>query len=417
MPKWIKDITYIGFSIQIVLGIIWMCCNFAHLQYYEVPGGGVLTSWLTSLAGIYPVLYLVQLGCAFGVAYLLWTFVDIPLAERIWRSLVLVTFPMALQCHMAVSPYSFLSSFFVLELLFTVGLMREECSNVTLYTAGSGICWIVTFLLMPEYAYLGGIPFVILLLTLAAGRKKYTYGRRGIRVLGGFAVSGILVAVLMIALKEVNVLSLDNVLFALYHRVCWPFMIDDSIYWPEAAQIAMQTKLVPVASQPSKMYEIFRPTMKGIFSDAEWKAFMWDGIRFAWANRKMRILKLILWDGFGYTFAPVALPFQLGSVLMKTNSGRNYEILLNHTPVLTGCWFRFGWWWFDVAGILGIVSLGFQRKICKLREGILWGLTLLGVVVFYTLREAGMCDYKRVTAVTIMWIVVILLVARKETKA
>ena len=46
----LKGILCIGFSIQIVFGIVWMCFNFAHLQAFQ-QDSGILYRGLKGLVG------------------------------------------------------------------------------------------------------------------------------------------------------------------------------------------------------------------------------------------------------------------------------------------------------------------------------------------------------------------------------
>ena len=61
----IKGILFIGFSIQIALGLIWMCFNFTAFQEFELPKSA-LYSAVFALTGRHPwMMYLGQLILAY----------------------------------------------------------------------------------------------------------------------------------------------------------------------------------------------------------------------------------------------------------------------------------------------------------------------------------------------------------------
>ncbi len=133
----IKRILLIGFTIQMFLGIAWMCCNFMQVQdfgkiYFSgktlLPEGGYssLYYYLFVILGSIPqLMYLLQLSTAFMAGYY---FLGMLVSRRyaVWGSLVLMTFPFAMQCHLAILPYSFMSSLAFLLFAFLWRLSKEE---------------------------------------------------------------------------------------------------------------------------------------------------------------------------------------------------------------------------------------------------------------------------------------------------
>lgn len=65
----LKGILFTGFSIQTVMGIVWMCFNFIHLQDFGEPEGILYPVLRNASGGAYPLLYLVQLCAAFFAAH------------------------------------------------------------------------------------------------------------------------------------------------------------------------------------------------------------------------------------------------------------------------------------------------------------------------------------------------------------
>ena len=113
----VNRILFIGVSVQILLGLLWMFLAFDGRQDFV---GSVYGDWLDSyLKGLpyEPVIYLLQICAAFGAGYWLIEGLGVRrLFWKIWGSLALLTYPYAMQCHMAILPDSLAVSCFLLLL-------------------------------------------------------------------------------------------------------------------------------------------------------------------------------------------------------------------------------------------------------------------------------------------------------------
>ena len=147
----LKGILFIGFSIQMIMGIVWMCFNFIHLQDFGEPEGILYPVLRNALGGAYPLLYLIQLCAAFLAAhFFLQSLYPAKGFLSVWRDFVLLTFPMAMQCHLALSPHSLVSSFVLLEAAFAIRLCRDR-ERFSMYCyAEEVLCWLILTLLLPE---------------------------------------------------------------------------------------------------------------------------------------------------------------------------------------------------------------------------------------------------------------------------
>ena len=65
-----EGMLFIGFSIQIVLGICWMCCNFGQVQGFGEPDSALYAGIFRLLGEKPAVMYLLQLSAAFLAGYL-----------------------------------------------------------------------------------------------------------------------------------------------------------------------------------------------------------------------------------------------------------------------------------------------------------------------------------------------------------
>ena len=169
----LRWILFLGFSIQILLGLAWVCANFAKVQNFPEVGGP-LYAWLLRLfAGAPQVLYLFQIAAAclawrrlarnVGPSGLFW---------RIWILLAYLTFPMLLQCHLALLPYSFVSSLILMEISFLRKSPEGQKGVTVSGICGAGVCFLCLSALLPEYVFLGLVPVVLLLPGNLRFRKK-----------------------------------------------------------------------------------------------------------------------------------------------------------------------------------------------------------------------------------------------------
>ena len=65
--KIIRGIIFIGFSVQILLGLAWMACNFSSVQDFAEVSTGISGGAVRLLGKAYPVMYVLQLLAAAAV--------------------------------------------------------------------------------------------------------------------------------------------------------------------------------------------------------------------------------------------------------------------------------------------------------------------------------------------------------------
>ena len=120
-----------GMGVQILLGLAWLMQNMGGLQNFqesrlllagESTGNGFYSGILYRglallLSSRLWILYVVQLSAAFAAAWVLWAcfFPNGNKRLRLLCTLALVTFPQAMQCHLAVLPWSLGTSLLVGE--------------------------------------------------------------------------------------------------------------------------------------------------------------------------------------------------------------------------------------------------------------------------------------------------------------
>ena len=131
-----------GFSVQIVLGLVWMVCNMGAVQDFAVVSTGIYGVAAGLLGKAFPVMYVLQLAaaCYAGQRLISRLCNKNPDNRRsrlfaLWGSLALMTLPMAMQCHMAMLPYSLVCSAGLLQLSFCCELLEPGgfCRNTSFW--------------------------------------------------------------------------------------------------------------------------------------------------------------------------------------------------------------------------------------------------------------------------------------------
>lgn len=359
-----KGILFIGFSIQIVLGIIWMCSNFAHVQDFGEPSS-VFYGLLFHLTGKCPqVMYVLQLAAAFAVGYVLMRgFKPASKWFGIWGGLALVTFPFSMQTALAVRPYSFMGSLFLLMLYFL--LKRGKKRSVRIPAA------VVCVLL-----------FVCLSGAVGADDKEdvWDYG------------------------WEASMAS----------RMGWPSILNDRNFWSEELQAYTEETWWETTYCADNMVLLLDAIEEQV-GEEKAKEYYLQVAEIGWNYRAPVVIRQMGWDVLGYTVTPLILPLQLKGEAYDSYSVGNYGVMREHAPALTRCYVEYGCWWFGcclcltlVLSAVGVIgSIGTIDKKCVRRLVFVGGVCLVAsgvLVALLTLRGAGLMDYRWTVAVNQLWL-------------
>lgn len=486
--KIVGGVLFIGCSIQVVLGIAWMVCNLGTFQwfpdsnlYVEISKSficdeyeGILYPLLVMLArgvgNVIPIpyftyLYLLQLAVAFMVAYAWmgyltnkWTdksFDGVRTAKtgkvneadckveyrpghkeehkagrigkllRIWGSLVIVTYPLAMQCHMAVLPESLVSSLLLLECYFVTEIIRQnEGIRPAEYCKVLG-CFLALSLLLPEYLWIGAIPLAIL--SLVGFWKDFKQNKRKIKQ------NFILLVAFLGMIYGMNSLTVvsgshgrvsRSLEAALVRRCATGWISQDIAYWPDDVNSNIsQSELITADLYPDNMGPKFEKLLEDRIGVERARESFREIVRITWERYSNFTTKDIIKDCYAYLFSPVALQSQLqGSPFLPDSySPRNYEIMREHAPVLTKWYVNYGSWWFltgllIAGGILLVKAVmsyftakGYDkagRKTQRIKGVIvvvIFLVTFGTMIITYTLQGDGVMDYKKTIAVGLAW--------------
>lgn len=439
-------VLFIGFSIQIILGICWMICNFTGFQKF---GESILYEEISKTLicdeyeGIlYPVLimitkgmeelilvpyrfilYLLQIGFAFFASFKLLDSVGVK--GKLWKSwgaLAMLTFPMAMQCHLAVLPDSFVGSLLVLEIAVTTGILM---SGQRLTSGGfvKGLtCWVLAAFMQPEYLYIGAIPVLILFLYGLVKAWKNDSKRILCNAVLLAAFWGMVLIVSDLTQAEGYYGRVSKSLNAsMVSRLAWSYAEADYGYWPEELkQHFTWNDALQIDHYADNIDLVLGRTLETAVGEKRAGELLGEIARIAWQNHKGEILYRTAWDAVGYTFSPMVLQRQFTGKIYDSYSGRNYDIMRAETPYLTKYYMDYSCWWFVAGLVLTAITqfLSFGNCLVKNRKqklslpwngrGVLVVVNVLFtsgmLVLLYTLRGAGMMDYKKSIAVTLLWI-------------
>ncbi|MCM1194084.1 MAG: hypothetical protein NC123_19485 [Butyrivibrio sp.] len=416
----IKNILFIGFTVQICLGLIWMAANFTKVQDFTPVDTGVYPLFLR-VAGRWPgLVYLLQLGAAFYAGCRLLKSLGVSQKICLWGSLALLTLPMAMQCHMALLPYSFVASLAQLELSFAWESAEEGEKSGEGALWGSLACFGAQCLLWPEYCIPGAVlPLLLLLRRLPGMLRKKERLFRGLLLVVCFAA--VTAAGWAAERSEESAGGgTPGWNWLLAKRFGWPTIWADWGGAPEELGLTDSNEVWWGAYYPSYMDIYVKPGLETMTPEAG-AAVMKKMVSRAWRIHYPMIVRQIGWDVLGYSVTPVILPLQLAGDAYDSCSGRNYEIMRGGTPVLAKYYVRVSCGWFTVSLVLLAGALasgcigrflqakeeGKTRRVCLSRVFPYFAAAVSAgaAVLFFTIQGAGIMDYKYTVWINQLWIV------------
>ncbi len=435
----------IGMTVQILLGMIWILCNFPSgwmypesAYYISVAESKILDEYagilypalikgcqvVTGLLGLSfeGLLYLLQIGAAFvcGSAFVLFCRWD---RERInscrrkeflcagFGGLYLLTVPLCAQWHLSILPQSFVSSLFLLLLGLCVRATgnRDYCDHRLVIDAG--ILWWLMTLLAPDYWWLGLIPVLYIAYLLTA--------KNGLRGLACFLLVAVVASVLSVgANKMVQTPGSSGKIqktlgAAMVSRMVWPHFYTTYFFWPdEIKEIFTPLECAEISSRADQVALVFGPLTEETYGKEKANEMYWQMAISCLEVRTKEIIQAIVEDLEAYLFAPWQVKTQLdGSGL--SYSGWHYDKMKADTPKLTRWYVDYGLVSFRV-GLLISAFLLIWRRALRLRSTggrktgfVLMAICILSQAIWYTMAGGGMMDYRNVPVVILLWYYVI----------
>lgn len=403
-----KNMLCIGFGIQIILGIIWMCCNFPRLMIFQGQGSRLFQQLVPVLAMVYPPVYLLQIAAA-GIAgyYLLLQFFR-EKKKAVFGALVLLTFPMGMQTHLAIAPFSLVSSLTLLLLGILVHIREEEKASVKEFAAAC-LCWVGMSFLLPPY-FVVGLAAILSFLVMTLLRKTKNQ-KKGAYLVITAAFCGFILGVNAITWQDNMLPDAEQVSYSLCSRMSWPTLLPDHERWPAELVGVAEENLLESSLFADRMEEEFRPLVTGTFGKQKAAGFYRAIAADSWNRHAKLIIRQIVGDFAAYVMTPVILPVQLAGKAYPSYSGRNYAFFLQQTPALSKRIMTFFVRWFvlmfAVSALMTLLQFKtfWQEKRDRIVPVvILSGMTALTTGVIYTFRGAGIMDYKCSIFVNLLWL-------------
>lgn len=429
----VKRLFLVLMGIQILWGLIWLVLNFGREPgfyetglYLKAAEEGLideymgvlypllifLAKWGERLLGLpyYMFMYVLQLLSAFwSVQHFLKRIITGKMV-RVWMSGYLLTFPMLLQLHLAILPYSLVCSLFLCLISEGLDYWREK-KNIS-GKALIKLCglWLLGFSILPEYGWFMGIFTGGLFLYCMLGSKKWR-----LRLLMAFVSTILCFGVITNTAQTPGALGRiqKSMGAAALQRFVWPDFVVNSFFWEEkVTETVAYEDLLYTAQFPEAVIYEFGPLLEEAYGVKEAEAIY---LRMAKTNLELntkQVLVRILKD-FGRNLCP---PVALQELLKDTDrsaSSWNYGRLQEHSLIVSKYYFRFamiGWNLMCPIGILLLCGkysrkgfLSAKKSWRSFMEKSLLIISGLAIVVWYTM-SSGMQDYKKMMVISFFWL-------------
>jgi len=425
-------------GVQILLGMVWLVKNigcqpwFYETQSYLKAANelridehmGILYPILIFVAekteqimGIpyYSFLYVVQLCVAL---YALVHFLNQQgwitkngkrsIIKKYWLAAYLLTFPLLLQLHLAVLPYSLAAS--VLLLLVSEGLRGLKNEAVFSGRDLIRLCglWILGYLLLPDYSWLAGIFVCSVFIKRMYMDRKWSM-QMVIALLSTVLCFGVIAGSTQTPGSMGRIQK--TVGSAMVHRFVWPYFVRDSFFWEEEIHDTFSYQdLVKMSQAPELVDTQFGPILEEKYGRKEANRMYWEMALTSFASGSKQTLKNISRD-FLANLCPQA-GFQVSLADNEnTLNGWNYARLTDQSPVAAKYYLKVSMAGWNFMCLWGVLQWIFQtaariRQKKTNQSGKIWSvvlISLLGMTVWYTMSR-GMQDYKYVMMNSFFWL-------------
>ena len=381
----IRGVIMIGFGIQIILGILWMCNAFAGL--HSLGRGIVCVGQIAMLSAA--LCFLLKRSGRARTTHLCFVI------------LAVLTFPMVMQCLVTEDVRVPAAALLMVETgCILPCLYPSKQENNWQLSALAALCWLAAGLLRGEYLWIGMIPMVFHLLF---GREEKHEKRRMLcvqrRVLLILATAGLIAGIGSFYRPPADFITIVT------DRVAWTTLgLDYEELDSEYRKSMSYSRLGESSYEATGVKEILVPYLVKRFGEQGARDVMKELTAIAWRDHRGRIIKEITWDLAGYTVPALVVPMQLQGRAYESYTGLNYRQLLQAAPRLGKFYLEFGCWWFLTALVLrAAVWLIAERSV---RGGtlLMFGSIALFGTLYYTLSGAGKMDYKNILFINCVWL-------------
>ena len=439
---------FILLSAQIITGCVWGILNFTSFQEFPESAEMILLSSGLALKSdasvIYPallllvrtltmngpvkfyeVMYILQLVLAF-ISWHTFAVRLLPFENkllRIWFALAVVTNPFAMQCHLAVLEFSFVSSFLCLLVTFTVRFSLEWRKIGARYsekTAIKHICvvslfWLLVSLTRREFFFIGFFCILILIKQFYFSGKK---GRMLPRLLPVFIFLLFFGAIPFIdSMFRISDRTgvIDTVKRGAYYRLAWTEDLSDEFTWPAHVRDGVgEEVLSDVMFDPGLVRTVFTDAAVKTFGEKGASDNFLDWALYSFRDNKKGIILQTAADIAGYIvpFAETEAALR-GTVLPGFVTG-NYDVMRRNVPVLTKYYLRSFSFVYVFMAIVTAVFFVLRKGVLRhIRNYAPVPVVMILSSVVYTLYGVNIWDHKKVLFTTCIWIALFAALAAK----
>ena len=348
----LNSFIFIGFSVQIVLGILWMCNAFAG---FSGPGEGIVCVGAMLLLGT-------AVWFAKGGFYQ-----NASTWKDLFGVLVVMTFPFVMQ-----------------------SMVKPDVRLV------------VTAVLLFYLGYLG---------RCFDGWKEGKGKEKVALVLGLLLVTGGLTVG-----TDVLRNGWTPIETRLTERMVWTTLYDTYTELPKDVRDLVDCDyytLVESTYEATGIRELLGPILAEKLGEEQALEVLGQFRAMAWQMNKKQIVKEICWDVAGYGVSPVVVELQLAGRAYDSYTGMNYRELLHPAPKLGKFYTDYSCWWFGVALVAVAIAYVLQfldkkqlaeKKCSGFGKWLIAGVACAGMVTYYALDGAGRMDYKNTLLVLCVWL-------------
>lgn len=427
LVNFIKRITFLLIGLQVLFGLVWVMLNITNVPKFQESQLFLQASWDfvideymgvlyplllrgTSLAGngFCVLLYVLQLAVAFIAYYVFLKSVFGKYLQGKFEtgllSAYVVTFPVILQGHMSVLPYSLASSMMLLMLAQLKKLLRQEGTIQSKHVISTGIFWGIATLLLPDYGVILGM--VVVVGFIVCGWKKE--GRWKVLLLTLFVTIACTGGVLSLTQTPGSLGRIQKTVGAtMLSRFAWPYIERNGFFWSEEVKTVFDAEeLAQISLYPERIIYEFGPKLEEYVGKERANELYWK-----MALDSVKIGKkeaIVAWgrDMVNNVAGPIGIQLQWLGV-STSYAGWNYAQMTACSPAFTKYFVRFSNYGFDFMLILTFIVYIIQKK--KLPRGkvhAFCGLTFLAIgiiTVWYAVIGNGMQDYLKVMPANIFW--------------
>jgi len=455
---------FIGFSVQIVFGIIWIVKNIDYVQMIEGASYNLTLSSLLKGDGDTGILYpsIILLSRALGqITFIPWysyvyifqivlgiASVYFLLKETrifggkprryIWGSLVILTFPLVLQVHMALLVNSIVLSLFVFQcatLIRAWKVIDEKKTSVIDYVysiSGVALFWLLLSLTQWAYFFIGAVPvFAVLLVTIVSVFKKSSSGRNKEKsITGGKEARKTILLVLVTSMIFLGLiigldrLTTDNSIsqraefnweMKLFERMAWKSRFCRMGTWmDEFKSVVGNEVLINTSQNPENIKLVLEPELINALGEEKTLELVRLTNEVVWNYDRNELLHDLLVDTAGYVMPPIMTDLLLEKNNYVSFTARNYDAFKRNEPMISKYYIDYSLLWFEASLVIGAVILlfGFIGKMIKVEKSIVGAFVIIAItcsviVVRNVMLGNSMYDYKQAGSAAIFWFMAI----------